>query len=261
LELEIVVCVKQVVDTEAEKKLLPPDWRLDRESVENILNPYDEYAVEEAVRIKEAHGGEVTVLCVGPEAAEDAVRKALAMGADKAVMVTDDAIAGSDTQGIARVLAAAIDGEGYDLVILGIMSTDAQTGQVPSALGDALDLPVLTALNKIEVDGSSIKVHRQTDQGFVEYEASLPAVVSVAKGINEPRYPSLKGIMGAKKKPMDTKSLGELGVPGDKVGGAGALTKVVDTSTPPPRQAGKKIEDDGTGAAQIAEFLAAEKLI
>lgn len=259
--MEIVVCVKQVVDTEAEKKLLPPEWRLDRESVENVLNPYDEYAVEEAVRLKEAHGGEVTVLCVGPEAAQDAVRKALAMGADKAVMVTDSALAGSDTQGIARVLAGALGDTKFDLVLMGTMSTDAQTGQVPSALGDALDIPVFTGLNKIEVDGADIKVHRQTDQGYVEYAAPLPVVCSVVKGINEPRYPSLKGIMGAKKKPMEVKDLAAVGVEPGRVGAAGALTRVVATSSPPPRQAGVKIEDDGTGAQRIAEFLSAEKLI
>ena len=259
--MEIVVCVKQVVDTEAEKKLLPPEWRLDRESVENVLNPYDEYAVEEAVRLKEAHGGEVTVLCVGPEAAQDAVRKALAMGADKAVMVTDAALAGSDTQGIARVLAGALGDTKFDLVLMGIMSTDAQTGQVPSALGDALDIPVFTGLNKIEIDGADIKVHRQTDQGYVEYAAPLPVVCSVVKGINEPRYPSLKGIMGAKKKPMEVKDLAAVGVEPGRVGAAGALTRVVATSSPPPRQAGVKIEDDGTGAQRIADFLSAEKLI
>ena len=259
--MEIVVCVKQVVDTEAEKKLLPPEWRLDRESVENVLNPYDEYAVEEAVRLKEAHGGEVTVLCVGPEAAQDAVRKALAMGADKAVMVTDAALAGSDTQGIARVLAGALGDTTFDLVLMGIMSTDAQTGQVPSALGDALDIPVFTGLNKIEIDGADIKVHRQTDQGYVEYAAPLPVVCSVVKGINEPRYPSLKGIMGAKKKPMEVKDLAAVGVEPGRVGAAGALTRVVATSSPPPRQAGVKVEDDGTGAQRIADFLSAEKLI
>jgi electron transfer flavoprotein beta subunit len=259
--LEIVVCVKQVVDTEAEKKLLPPEWRLDRESVENVLNPYDEYAVEEAVRLKEAHGGEVTVLCVGPEAAQDAVRKALAMGADKAVMVTDAALAGSDTQGIARVLSGVLGDTEFDLVLMGTMSTDAQTGQVPSALGEALDIPVFTGLNKIEIDGSDIKVHSQTDQGYVEYAAPLPVVCSVVKGINEPRYPSLKGIMGAKKKPMEVKDLAAVGVEPGRVGAAGALTRVVATSSPPPRQAGVKIEDDGTGAQRIADFLSAEKLI
>lgn len=259
--MEIVVCVKQVVDTEAEKKLVPPDWRLDRQSVENVLNPYDEYAVEEAVRLKEAHGGEVTVLCVGPEAAQEAVRKALAMGADKAVMVTDAALAGSDTQGIAHALAAALSGLTCDLALFGIMSTDAQTGQVPSAVGDALDLPVLTALNKIEVDGSTIKVHRQTDQGYVAYECPLPAVCSVVKGINEPRYPSLKGIMGAKKKPMEVKDAAGAGIDASKVGGGAAGTRVLSISSPPPRKAGQKIEDDGTAAQKIVEFLAGEKII
>lgn len=259
--MEIVVCVKQVVDTEAEKKLVPPDWRLDRESVENVLNPYDEYAVEEAVRLKEAHGGEVTILCAGPEAAQDAVRKALAMGADKAVMVTDAAFAGSDTQGIAYSLAAALSSMSYDLVLMGIMSTDAQTGQVPSALGDALDLPVLTALNKIEVEGGTLKVHRQTDQGYVTCECPLPAVCSVVKGINEPRYPSLKGIMGAKKKPMEIKDAGAIGVDPARVGGAAAGTRVVSISSPPPRKAGQKIEDDGTAAQRIVEFLTGEKII
>ncbi|MBU2603975.1 MAG: electron transfer flavoprotein subunit beta/FixA family protein [Actinobacteria bacterium] len=259
--MEIVVCVKQVVDTEAEKKLLAPDWRLDRESVENVLNPYDEYAVEEAVRLKEAHGGEVTVLCMGPEDAQGAVRKALAMGADRALMVTDPALAGSDTQGTALALSAALSGLTHDLVLLGIMSTDAQTGQLPSALGDILDLPVLTALNMIKFEDGSLTVHRQTDQGYVAYGCGLPAVCSVVKGINEPRYPSLKGIMGAKKKPLEVKDLAGLGVDAARVGGAGALTKVLSTTAPPPRKAGQKIEDDGTAAQRIVEFLAGEKII
>ncbi|MCZ7663883.1 MAG: electron transfer flavoprotein subunit beta/FixA family protein [Thermoleophilia bacterium] len=258
--MNIVVCVKQVVDTEAEKRLDPTSWRLDR-TVENILNPYDEYAVEEAVRLKEAHGGEITVLCMGPEEAAAAVRKALAMGADRAVMVTDPALAGSDTQGTAHALAEALKPLEFDITLFGIMSTDAQTGQVPAAVAALLDLPLLSALNKVEIRDGALSVHRQTDQGYVAYECPLPAVLSVAKGINEPRYPSLKGIMAAKKKPMEVKDAAALSLVPGRIGGSGAKTRVLATSNPQPRAPGVRVEDQGDGAEKILDFLLKEKLV
>jgi len=258
--MNIAVCVKQVIDTEAEKKLDPVTWRLDR-NVTCILNPYDEYAVEEALRIKEAHGGEVTAVCMGPQKAEDAVRKSLAMGVDSAVLVVDEALAGSDVQATAYVLAEALKGIQWDLVIFGVRSTDGETGCVPAAVAERLGVPLLSTLAKVEVQGSSVAVHRETEQGYVSYECPLPAVLSVIKGINEPRYPSMKGIMGAKKKPLDVKDASTLGLDTAQVGLSGSKTKVLSARTPEPRKAGVKIEDDGTGAQKIVEFLASQKLV
>jgi electron transfer flavoprotein beta subunit len=257
--MNIAVCVKQVIDTEAEKKLDPESWRLDR-SVNCILNPYDEYAVEEALRIKEAQGGEVVAVCMGPEKAEEAIRKALAMGVDSAVLVTDPALAGSDAQATAYVLAEALKGIQWDLVVFGVRSTDGETGCVPAAVAELLGVPLLSTLAKVEVQGSTLAVHRETEQGYVAYECPTPAVLSVIKGINEPRYPSMKGIMGAKKKPLDVKNASALDLDLSQLGLSGAKTRVLSARSPEPRKAGVKIEDDGTGAQRIADFLASEKL-
>jgi electron transfer flavoprotein beta subunit len=258
--MNIVVCVKQVVDTEAETKLDPASWRLNR-SVTCILNPYDEYAVEEALRIKEAHGGEVVAVCMGPETATDAVRKALAMGADKALLVSDAALAGSDLQGTAYVLAEALKTLQWDLVIFGVRSTDGETGCVPAAVAERLGVPLLSALAKVEVDGSKLTVNRETEEGYVRYECPTPAVLSVIKGINEPRFPSMKGIMTAKTKPLDTKDAGALSLDASRVGQSGAKTRILSGRSPEPRKAGEKIEDDGTGAVKIAEYLVSKKLV
>jgi electron transfer flavoprotein beta subunit len=258
--MNIAVCVKQVVDTEAETKLDPASWRLNR-SVTCILNPYDEYAVEEALRIKEAHGGEVVAVCMGPETATDAVRKALAMGADKALLVSDAALAGSDLQGTAYVLAEALKTLQWDLVIFGVRSTDGETGCVPAAVAERLGVPLLSALAKVEVDGSKLTVNRETEEGYVRYECPTPAVLSVIKGINEPRFPSMKGIMTAKTKPLDTKDAGALSLDASRVGQSGAKTRILSGRSPEPRKAGEKIEDDGTGAVKIAEYLVSKKLV
>ncbi|MCJ7797024.1 MAG: electron transfer flavoprotein subunit beta/FixA family protein, partial [Thermoleophilia bacterium] len=245
--MNTVVCIKQVVDTEAEKRLQPGDWRLDR-TVENILNPYDEYAVEAAIQLREALGGQVTVLCMGPDAAEEAVRKALAMGADQAVMVTDSALEDSDAQGTAYALSRALKTLEFDLVLCGVMSTDAQTGLVPAALAELLDLPVVGNASRLEAAGDTLKVNRQTDEGYIAYECPMPAVVAVAKGINEPRYPSIKGIMGAKKKPLVTMTAADLGIDPAAVGSAGARTRVLAATQVPPRTAGERLTDYGTPA-------------
>ncbi len=258
--MNIAVCVKQVIDTEAEKKLDPSSWRLDR-NVNCILNPYDEYAVEEALRIKEAHGGQVVVVCMGPEKATDAVRKALAMGADTGVLVSDEALAGSDAQGTSYALAEALKGLEWDLVLFGVRSTDGETGCVPAAVAERLGVPLLSTLAKVEVEGSTLKVHRETEQGYVAYECPTPAVLSVIKGINEPRYPSMMGIMGAKKKPLDVKDASALSLDKSQVGLDGAKTRVLSARIPEPRKAGVKVEDDGSGAQKIAEFLASQKLV
>lgn len=258
--MNIAVCVKQVVDTEAETKLDPSSWLLDR-NVTCILNPYDEYAVEEALRIKEARGGEVAVVCMGPEKAEDAVRKALAMGADSALLVSDPALAGSDAQGTAYVLAEALKTLQWDLVLFGVRSTDGETGCVPAAVAELLGVPLLSVLAKVEVDGSSLTVHRETEQGYIAYECPTPAVLSVIKGINDPRFPSMKGIMGAKKKPLDVKDSAALSLDASQIGLSGAKTRVLAGRSPEPRQAGVKVEDDGSGAQKVADFLTTAKLI
>ncbi len=258
--MNIAVCVKQVVDTEAEFKLDPVSWRLDR-SVSCVLNPYDEYAVEEALRIKEAQGGEVTAVCMGPQTATDAIRKALAMGADKAVLVSDPALAGSDVQGTAYALAEALKTVGADLVIFGVRSTDGETGCVPAAVAELMGLPLLSTLAKVEVDGGKLTVNRETETGYVKLECPTPAVISVIKGINEPRFPSMKGIMSAKGKPVDAKDAAALSLDTGRIGLDGAKTKVLSGRTPEPRKAGEKLEDDGTGAAKIADYLASNKLV
>jgi electron transfer flavoprotein beta subunit len=258
--VNIVVCVKQVVDTEAEKRLDPETWRLDR-SVDAVLNPYDEYAVEEALLLKEAGEGEVTVLCMGPEEAEDAIRKALAMGADSAVHVSDPALAGSDVQGTAYALAEALKTMQYDIVFFGSRSTDGETGCVPAAVAELLGLPLLSATAKFEVNGTTAKVNRETEAGYIQYECALPAVVSVIKGINEPRYPTMKGILGAKRKSVDAKDAASLSLDASRIGLAGAKTKVTTARVAEARKAGVKVEDDGTGAKQLADFLAGEKLV
>jgi len=258
--MNIAVCVKQVVDTEAEVKLDPASWRVDR-SVSSVLNPYDEYAVEEALRLKEAHGGEVTAVCMGPENATDALRKALAMGADKAVLVSDAALAGSDVQGTAYALAETLKTLEWDVALFGVRSTDGETGCVPAAVAARLDTPLLSGLAKVEVEGDKLLVNRETETGYVRYECPTPAVLSVIKGINEPRFPSMKGIMSAKSKPIDQKDAAALSLDAGQIGQDGAKTKVLSGATPEPRKAGEKVEDDGSGAAKIAEYLASNKLV
>jgi electron transfer flavoprotein beta subunit len=260
--LNIVVCVKRVPDTAAEKKLDPEDFTLDRETVESIMNPVDEYGVEEALRLKEEHGGEVTVLTMGPGPAEkQAVRKALALGADKGVLVTDDAIHGSDAMATAYVLALALADLDPDLVILGSESTDARTSLVPQALAQLLALPGLTDAKKIEVADGTITIHREEEGGYEVIEAQLPAVVSVVKGINEPRYATLKGIMSAKSKPVDVRSGDDIGLDPAEVGLMGSKTEVVEARPRPPKEQGTLVKDEGDGHVKLADFLQQNKFI
>jgi electron transfer flavoprotein beta subunit len=261
--LKILVTVKRVPDTAAEKRLDPADKTLDRESVETIMNPVDEYAVEEALRLKESAGGEVIVLCMGPESALPTIRKALSMGPDAAVHVHDDALHGSDVLATAKVLAAAVRKVEPDLVLCGSESTDARTSLTPAAVAEYLGWPGLTGAKKLEVDGGTIRIHRETEGGYDVLEAAGPAVVSVVKGINEPRYPSFKGIMAAKSRPVTDYALADLEVGPDEVGGAGATTEVVDFSPRPPKQAGQVVKDpgDGSAAAELADFLSSRKFI
>ena len=259
--MNIVVCVKQVPDTWAERKLEPGDATLDRESVDGLINELDEYAIEEALQIKEAHGGEVTVLTMGPEKASESVRKALSMGADKAVHLLDDALAGSDVLQTSYALAQVLGSIGFDLVVLGAESTDARMGAMAAMLAERLGVPQLSLASKVEIDGTQVTIHRQSEDGYWKVAAGLPAVVSVVEKINEPRYPSFKGIMAAKKKPMQVMSLADAGIDPSLVGLANAATEVVDFAERPPRQVGTIVKDEGDGGNKAAEFLAVSKFI
>jgi electron transfer flavoprotein beta subunit len=263
--VKIVVCVKQVPDSWAEKKLSPSDNTLDRDSADAVVNELDEYGIEEALQIQERLGGPdsctVTVLSMGPDKAAETVRKGLQMGADEGVHVVDGALHGSDAVATSRVLAAAIERLAPDLVILGSESTDARMSVVPAMVAERLGRPMLTFANQVELDGSTVRIHRVTDYGYDVVEAQLPALVSVVEKTNEPRYPSFKGIMAAKKKPLETLSLADLGVSADEVGLAGSWTSVAEFATRPPRQKGTIVTDEGEGGVQLADFLAGQKFI
>lgn len=259
--MKIAVCVKQVPDTWAEKKLNPADNTLDRESAEGVLNELDEYAVEEALQLAEANGGEVTVVSMGPDRAGETIRKALSMGADAGVHVLDDSLHGSDAIATSAALAAVLGSRGFDLVIFGSESTDARMSVVPAMVAERLGLPQLTFANKVTVADSGITIQRQTDYGYDEIAATLPAVVSVVEKINEPRYPSFKGIMAAKKKPVETVTAADAGLSPDQVGSSAAWSQVAEFADAPPRAAGQVVTDDGSGGTKIAEYLSTEKFI
>jgi electron transfer flavoprotein beta subunit len=261
--MKVIVPVKRVPDTAGDKVIDPNDRTVDRDSVESVLCPVNEFAIEEAVRLKESHDAEVTVLLVGPEPAQSVVRKALSYGLDAGLQVTDDAIAGSDALGTARVIAKALEGREFDLVLFGNQSTDARTCLVPAAVAELLGLPSLTYARHLEVDGDRVTVHREHEEGWDVVTSTLPAIVSVVEAINEPRYPSFKGIMAAKSKPLDVTSLADLGVDPGQVG-AGAATATMYEFTPrPPKEAGTVVEDDGSGAAaaQLADWLVEKKFV
>ncbi|MFT7840075.1 electron transfer flavoprotein subunit beta/FixA family protein [Saccharothrix sp. BKS2] len=260
--MNIVVLVKQVPDTWSERKLTDTDHTLDRDSADAVLDEINERAVEEALLLREAHGGEVTVLSMGPDRATDAIRKALSMGADKAIHVSDEALHGSDAITTAKVLAKAIATvEGFDLVIAGNEATDGRAGAVPAILAELLGLPQVTQVRKLTVEGGTVRAERETDEGLAHLEASLPAVVSVNEKINEPRYPSFKGIMAAKKKPVSTLTVADLGLDAGEVGLGASWTQVLEAAPKPPRSAGQRVEDSGDGGSKIAEYLVGQKLI
>jgi electron transfer flavoprotein beta subunit len=259
--MNIVVCVKQVPDTEVERTLKPGGGTLDRASADGVINILDEYAIEEGLKIAEAQGGEVTILSMGPAKAADSIRKALSMGADKAVHVVDDALAGSDALATSLAISVALKQTGFDLVIFGSESTDARTGLVPAMVTERLGVPQLTMAGKVDIAGSSVTVRRVSDDGYQVVTGSLPAVVSVVEKINEPRYPTFKGIMAAKKKPVQTLSLADLGLDAGQVGLAGAASRVADFAAQPPRAAGVIVQDEGDGGSKTAEFLAGRKFI
>jgi len=260
--VKIAVCVKQVPDSWAEKKLRDGDAILDRESVEGVMNELDEYAVEEALKIVEANGsGEVVVVSMGPDRAAEAVRKALSMGADSGIHLADASLAGSDAVATSYALAKVIDGRGFDLVLFGSESTDARMSVVPAMVAERLGLAQLTFANKVEVAGGSVTIDRVSDNGIETITATLPAVVSVVEKINEPRYPSFKGIMAAKKKPVETLSAADAGLDTAQIGLGAAWSKVDSFAARPPKAAGVVVQDEGNGGIAIADFLAAQKVL
>ncbi|MDQ1736118.1 MAG: electron transfer flavoprotein beta subunit [Pseudonocardiales bacterium] len=259
--MNIVVLMKQVPDTYAERKLQAGDNTLDRDASDAVINEIDEYAIEEGLLLKEAHGGEVTILTMGPDRATESIRKALSMGADKGVHVLDDALHGSCAITTAKVLAKALGTVEYDLVIAGSEATDSRLSIVPALVSEALGVAQLSGARKVTVDGSTVTIERTTDTGFDRVEGAVPAVVSVVEKINEPRYPSFKGIMAAKSKPVTTLSLSDLGLSPDEVGLVASTTTVESYEEAPPRAAGTIVKDEGNGGAAIAEYLASRKLI
>jgi electron transfer flavoprotein beta subunit len=266
--MKIAVCVKYVPDATGDRHF-EDDKTVDRVGVDGLLSELDEYAVEQALQIKEKSETpddvEVVALCVGPEQAVDAVRKALQMGADSGVHVVDDAIAGSDAIGTSLVLAKAVerghDGA-YDLVMCGMASTDGSMSVVPAMLAERLSLPQLTLASVVEVQGDQVRIKRDGDVATEVVGGTMPLVLSVTDQSGEARYPSFKGIMAAKKKPLETLSLSDLGVDAGDVGLSVAWTEVAETTARPPREAGEIVKDEeGSGAKALADFLAAKKFI
>jgi electron transfer flavoprotein beta subunit len=263
--MNIVVCVKYVPDATADRTFNESDNTVDRVGVDGLLSELDENAIEEALKIAEAHDGEVTVLTVGPEQAVDAVRKGLQMGAHKGVHVSDEAVHGSDAPATSLVLARALtklgEEDAWDLVVCGMASTDGSMGVLPAMLAERLDLPQVTLASEVTVDGSTVTIRRDGDAATETIEGQTPLVLSVTDHANEPRYPSFKGIMAAKKKPMTTWSLADLGVGAEQVGLEAAWTRVDSFEARPPRQAGTIVTDEGDGAGKLVEFLAGGKFI
>ncbi|MGP3954270.1 electron transfer flavoprotein subunit beta/FixA family protein [Streptomyces sp. 7N604] len=261
MSLRIVVCVKYVPDATGDRHFAE-DLTTDREAVDGLLSELDEYAVEQALQIADdADDAEITVLTVGPEDARDALRKALSMGADKAVHVEDDDLHGTDALGTSLVLTKAIEHIGYDLVVCGMASTDGTMGVLPAILAERLGVPQVTLLSEVSVEDGKVSGRRDGDAATEQLEASLPAVVSVTDLSGEARYPSFKGIMAAKKKPVESLDLSDLGLEADEVGLEGAWTKVDEAAQRPARTAGTIVKDEGEGGKQLAEFLAGQKFI
>ena len=259
--MKIAVCAKHVPEATAQRRLDPQTKRLDR-SGEGTLNQFDVHAVEEALKLRDASGdGEVVIVSLGPARALEAMRKALAMGADRVVLVSDEGAAGSDLVATSRVLAAVLEREGADLVLFGQQANDSDGAVLWAAVADRLQRPLISQVAELTVDGDSLRVKRQTEFGYDVIEAPLPAVVAVSDAINEPRYPSLKGIMGAKKKPQETVSLDDLGVGAAEAGEEGSRTEVYALNDPPARGDIQKIEDDGSGAEKIVQFLQEKKAL
>lgn len=257
--MKIVVCVKHVPDATADRTFTE-EGSTDRESVDSLLSELDEYAVEQALRIAESGvDTEISYLTIGPDDAKDALRKALAMGGDSATHVSDEDIEGSDAFGTSLVLARAIERHGFDLVLCGMASTDGTMGVVPALLAERLGVPAVTHIEELTVEDGTVTGRREGDSATVRVQGTLPAVVSVTDRSGDARYPSFKGIMAAKKKPMETLDLADLGIDAGQVGRAGAWSAVDTATRRPPRSKGEIVADDGTGGAGLAAFLTAKK--
>jgi electron transfer flavoprotein beta subunit len=259
--MKVVVCVKEVPDASAPKRIDQQSFRLDR-SVPGTLNEFDGHAIEEGLRLKDAGGeGEVVAVLMGPTRAADSLRKALALGADRAVHVVDDALAGSDLVATSKALAKAVEREGPDIILFGQQAGDSDGAVLWAAVADRLRLPVISQAASLELADGKAKVKRQTEYGYDVIEAPTPCVIAVSDAINEPRYPSLKGIMGAKKKPQDTVDVSDLGLDASEVGEPGSRTEVYAVGEPPPRGESRRIEDNGDAAEAILQYLSEKKLV
>jgi electron transfer flavoprotein beta subunit len=253
--MDVVVLVKSIPDPNGDAEL-GDDFLVKRDG-EGTLDPGDEYAVEAALQLAEATTGEVTVVSMGPAGAVSAIRRALSMGADRAVLVSDDALRGSDVLATARVLAAAAGRGSFDLVLTGVESTDGYTGTLPMTVAELLGLPAATFARKLDVVGDGLRVERQTEAGYDVVECPLPALVTVTAGATDPRYPTLKGIMGAKQKPLEQLSLADLGL---SAGDLAPTQRILDVESAPQKSAGEIIQGDGA-ASRIADLLADAKVI
>ncbi len=262
--MKILVTVKLVPDTNADKRIDPASKRLVRTGVDTVLNPFDEYAIEAALQLRDAlaDGSTVTIFSMAPESGREIVRKALAMGADDAVMFSDPGLAGSDLWATAYAMAHAIKAVGFDLVLTGTQSTDAISGDLPGMLAEYLGVPALTYARELTLADGRLRVKRETETGYQIVSAPLPALASVTKSANEPRYPSLKGIMGAKKKEIRSLALSDLALT-QAVGGDGARTEVLELATPPAREKGRTVTaaDGAEGARAVMDFLTSRKLL
>jgi electron transfer flavoprotein beta subunit len=258
--VKIVVCMKETPSTTAEKRF-GPDMRLERRKEDAIINPFDEYTIEEGLRQQEKHGGEVIALCMGPETATDTIRKALAMGADSGVLVSDPALAGSDAIGTARVLAAALTKIGFDLALFGSAAADSYGGVVPSAVAELLDMPLLSFASKLDIEGGTAKIQRQAEVGYNEVEAATPALVSVVKSINDPRYPSMKGIMQSKKKTIETWRLADLELDAATVGAGAAREQALGAEKVSTTRKGEIYQGNDGAADRVIAFLVEQKIL
>jgi electron transfer flavoprotein beta subunit len=257
--VNIIVCLKQVPDTETQIKIAPDGKSIVQEGIKWVMNPYDEYGVEEALRIKEKMGGEVTIIGLGPKRVTESIRTALAMGADKGILITDPGLEGGDSLATARALAAAIKGLAYDLIFTGQRGVDEDNGLVGASLAELLNIPHLSVIVKAEVDqdGKSVKVFRPVEGQTLVITSTLPCVITAQKGLNEPRYASLPGIMKAKKKPLEEKSLASLGLNPEDFGQKARKLNVIKLTPPPGRKGGRIIEGETpeAKAAELARLL------
>ena len=257
--MNIIVCLKQVPDTETQIKIAQDGKSIDESDIKWVMNPYDEFGVEEALRLKEKFGGEVTIVGLGPKRVTESIRTALAMGADKGILISDSALEGSDSLSMAKAIAAAIKDLDFDIIFTGQRGIDDDSGLVGASLAEFLDIPQFSVVTKVEVaeDGKSVKAQRPVEGQTLVIESSLPALITTQKGLNEPRYASLPGIMKAKKKPLEEKSIGDLGLDPSEFGEAASRLKTIELTPPPQREAGKIIEGETPEdkASELARLL------